>query len=211
MGLMEPHACAVSLGDGRLTNANGRYVKKLADLEGLYADAAAFAARVADAPEAIAYEVTSYAPGERVNDLITGVTRMAPGKVGDEYFMTRGHIHARPDRPEIYYGQAGRGVMLMEAPDGEVRTVEIGPQQICYVPPYWIHRSVNVGDEDLVMMFAYPADSGQDYAIIAASGGMRVRIVDDGAGRWRRVDNAAYRPRTAETVRAITGAAARPV
>ena len=37
---------------------------------------------------------------------------------------------------------------------GETRIVEIGPQTICYVPPYWIHRSVNTGDEDLVQVLA---------------------------------------------------------
>ena len=79
---------------------------------------------------------------------------MAPGKVGEEFFLTRGHIHARGDRPEIYYGQAGRGLMQLEVPEGEVRLLEIGPQSICYVPPFWIHRSINTGDEDLVMMFA---------------------------------------------------------
>ena len=43
------------------------------------------------------------------------------------------------------------------------------------------------------MTFAYPADSGQDYAIIEEAGGMRSRVVDDGKGGWRLVDNAGYR------------------
>ncbi len=61
------------------------------------------------------------------------------------------------------------------------------------MPPYWIHRSVNVGDDDLVMLFCYPADSGQDYSIIERAGGMRARIVDDGAGGWKQIDNPAWR------------------
>jgi glucose-6-phosphate isomerase len=71
----------------------------------------------------------------------------------------------------------------------------LGPGDICYVPAYWIHRSVNVGDVDLVMTFAYPADSGQDYEIIARSGGMKSRVVADGRG-WKLIDNGAYRPRS---------------
>jgi glucose-6-phosphate isomerase len=63
----------------------------------------------------------------------------------------------------------------------------LGPGDICYVPAYWIHRSVNVGDVDLVMTFAYPADSGQDYEIIARSGGMKSRVVVDGRG-WKLID-----------------------
>jgi glucose-6-phosphate isomerase len=120
---------------------------------------------------------------------------MVPGRVGREYFLTRGHIHARANRPEIYVGEAGAGVMLMESPAGEIRTMAISPRTICYVPPFWIHRSVNVGTTALVMSFAYPADAGQDYGIIARSGGMRRRVVDDGAGGWTLADNPAWQPR----------------
>ena len=59
--------------------------------------------------------------------MITGVTRMSPGKVANEYFMTRGHIHAVSDRPELYFGLKGRGLMVMESADGQTRIVEIGP------------------------------------------------------------------------------------
>jgi len=198
--LAEPHLCNIDAAEGLLVGANGHYKKTYDDLSGLYADAEAFEALLTERSGQIAYEVTSYTPGEKVSDLITGVARMEPGKVGDEFFLTRGHIHANADRPEIYVAQAGHGLMQMESPEGEVRIVEMTAQSICYVPPYWIHRSVNVGDADLVMLFAYPADSGQDYGIIARSGGMRVRIVDDGAGGWRQVENPAWQPRSSETI-----------
>lgn len=54
------------------------------------------------------------------------------------------------------------------------------------------------------MFFAYPANSGQDYGIIERSGGMRVRIMDDGQGGWVAEDNPAWRNRSPEEVRAIT-------
>jgi glucose-6-phosphate isomerase len=76
------------------------------------------------------------------------------------------------------------------------------------VPPYWIHRSVNVGGEDLVVTFAYPADSGQDYDIIARAGGMRERIVDDGKGGWSAVANRSWRPRSLEEIARIMATAA---
>jgi glucose-6-phosphate isomerase len=120
---------------------------------------------------------------------------MVPGRVGREFFLTRGHVHAKADRPEIYFGQRGRGLMLMESPDGETRTVEIGPQTICYVPPFWIHRSVNLGDDELLLMFAYPADAGQDYDIITRSAGMRHRVVAVADGGWILTENPRYRPR----------------
>ncbi|MFM2086212.1 MAG: hypothetical protein RLZZ237_1081, partial [Pseudomonadota bacterium] len=118
-------------------------------------------------------------------------------------YLTRGHVHAIIDRPELYYGLKGKGLMLMESPDGETRIIEIAPNTACYVAPHWIHRSVNVGDEDFVMLFCYPADSGQDYGIIERSQGMKLRIVDDGAGGWRSVENPAYSGRSEADVLAL--------
>jgi glucose-6-phosphate isomerase len=194
--LRDPAACIVDVADGVMRGATRRYEKRLADLAGIYADEAAFAALVRDAGNPVVYEVTDFQPSTDSGDLIFGVTRMIPGRVGREFFLTRGHIHAKADRPEMYYGQKGRGLMLLESPDGETRVVEIGAQTICYVPPYWIHRSVNIGDEDLVMVFSYPADAGQDYDIITRSGGMRHRVVADGKGGWALVENPQYRPRS---------------
>lgn len=203
MKLFEPAACNVSVQEGRLENSSGKYVKLLSDLTGLYADTPAFDALLKRGGDKIVYEVTEHRPSDSEGDLIFGVTRLSPGKIGREYFLTRGHIHQNANRSEIYYGEAGMGVMLMESPDGQTRTVAIAPRVMCYVPPYWIHRSVNVGSDDLVMTFAYPADAGQDYDVIARSGGMQQRIVDDGNGRWAAIANDAYRPRSASEIDAI--------
>jgi len=201
MPLREPVICPVSVSTGRLDNASGHYAKQLSDLAGLYEDAGAFAAELRQG-DRVVYEVTDYRPSADAGDMIFGVTRMSPGRIGREFFLTRGHIHARADRPEIYYGESGRGVMLLESPDGDVRALPIGPRDIVYVPPYWIHRSVNVGDDDLVMTFAYPADSGQDYGIIERSGGMRSRVVTAADG-WALADNTAYRARARAEIDAL--------
>jgi glucose-6-phosphate isomerase, archaeal len=152
--------------------------------------------------DAVVYAVEDYRPSAAPGDLCFGVTCMQPGRIGDEFYMTRGHIHAVANRPETYRGEAGRGVMLMESPEGEVRTLEMSPGATIYVPPFWIHRSVNTGDAPLVMSFVYPADSGQDYGIIARSNGMKMRIVAEGQG-WRAVPNPGWRARTADEIAAI--------
>lgn len=204
---MQPTSCLVEVRSGSLKGGTGRYEKRLSELAGIYADAHAFAALVHAGDDPLVYAVEDFRPSNAAGDMIFGVTRMVPGKVGGEYFVTRGHIHAKANRPEIYYGESGAGLMLLESPQGEIQIVEIGPRTICYVPPYWIHRSVNVGADDLVTTFAYPADSGQDYAIIARSGGMRQRIVDDGHGGWKAIDNAGYRPRAADEVARVMATA----
>lgn len=201
--LREPVASVIEVSTGAMSGKTGRYEKRLSDLDGLYEDADAFRALTGKIGDAVVYAVEDFKPNDNAGDLIYGVTRMSPGRVGREYFLTRGHIHARANRPEIYYGQQGRGLMQLESPEGETRIVEIGPQTICYVPPYWIHRSVNVGDEDLVMVFAYPSDSGQDYGIIETSNGMRHRVMAAADGKWELVENAAYRPRAADVAAAI--------
>src|SRR3546814_8734777 len=58
----------------------------------------------------LVYEVTEFRPSADAGDLIFGLTRMVPGRVGREFFLTRGHIHAKADRPEVYYRSEERRV-----------------------------------------------------------------------------------------------------
>lgn len=201
--LREPRVSVVDVSAGGMSGHTGRYEKRLADLTGLYEDGEEHARLVGALGNPIVYDVEDFRPGDKSGDLIYGVTRMSPGRVGREFFLTRGHIHAKADRPEVYYGQKGRGLMQLESPEGETRIIEIAPQTICYVPPFWIHRSINVGSEDLVMVFAYPSDSGQDYGIIEASNGMRHRIVARADGGWELTENPAYAPRSTTTVNSL--------
>jgi glucose-6-phosphate isomerase len=200
MPYSKPVSAEVHPLSGQLTGASRRYQKCLSDLHDLYLDASAFALLTASGGEEVAYEVYEYRANENPGDLIFGTSILFPGKVGDEYFMTRGHIHAKSDRPEVYYCQLGTGVMLMETPSGETEAVVMKPQTVVYVPPHWIHRTVNTGPGILVTFFCYPADSGQDYEIIVRSRGMKVLIVDDHAGGWREIPNPRYRPRPDEQV-----------
>lgn len=195
----EPTAHQITPKTGAMTAATGTYEKRLKDLGGLYLDGAAFDAAVAGRGDEIVYSVQEVRPVQAVGDLIFGTTWMGPGRIGDEYFMTRGHLHATANRPEVYYGESGSGLMLMESPEGETRILELAPRIAVYVPPLWVHRSVNVGPTPLVMSFFYPSDSGQDYEVIRRSGGMASLIVADGAG-WKAVPNPRYRPRTPEDV-----------
>jgi glucose-6-phosphate isomerase len=206
MDMIEPATCRVDVPGGELLGASGRYRKSFGQLAGLYADTSAFESLLKRFGDEPVYEVTDLRPSSAAGDVITGVTRMVPGKVGDEYFITRGHIHAVPDRSEIYYGEAGNGVMLLESPTGETRALPLRPREIVYVPPYWIHRTANVGTTELVFLFVYPADAGQDYGIIERSGGMQSRIVDDGSGGWGLRANANYIPRTEAAVDALYNA-----
>lgn len=175
-----------------LVGRTSRYEKRLGDLDGLYSDTKAFARLRSEAgDDRLMYHVDEFRPSAAAGDLITGISTLYPGRIGEEFAMTRGHIHAQHDRTEIYHCLSGHGLMLMETVEGETVVTELTPGVVAYVPPSHIHRSVNLGDEDLVTLFCYPADAGQDYGIIAASQGMRHLAVATADG-WTLTENPAY-------------------
>jgi glucose-6-phosphate isomerase len=186
--LAEPAELTVDPLHGSLVGGNIRYEKRLSELAGLYRDTAAFRDALAADDGAPVYWVESSTVDEGPGALTIGLSVLEPGRVGDEFAMTRGHLHAKSDRAELYYGVAGHGVMLLESLDGESRALEITPGRAVHVPGGWIHRSVNVGADRLETLFCYATDAGQDYGIIADAGGMRRLVVatDDG---WTVRDN----------------------
>ncbi len=191
-----PVIMSVLAGEGRLRGSNGRYEKFWPDLAGLYRDEAAYRARLAADDGAAVYWVENSRTEDGPGGLITGISVLEPGTVGDEYAMTRGHLHAVADRSELYLGLSGRGVMILETVDGRSEVVEVTPGQAVYVPGHWVHRSVNVGSERFSTLFCYAADAGQDYAIIERAGGMRSLVVAEGDGYAvrRNPDHTGYRP-----------------
>jgi glucose-6-phosphate isomerase len=167
---------------GRLTGGNGRYEKFLAELDGIYRDAQEFRTTLeSDSGEPV-YWVETSTLDDGDGALTIGVSTLKPGRIGDEFYMTRGHIHAKHSCAELYYGLRGRGVMLMETVDGETHAMEITPGVAVHVPGHWVHRSVNVGNEPFTTLFCYPTDAGQDYGIIGDAGGMKDLVVADGNG-----------------------------
>lgn len=179
--------------DGSMTGSSRIYEKALGDLDGLYRDSAAFNAEVSRrGADEIVYFVHEQKYGSGPGDLIVGTSTLLPGSVGDEFAMTRGHLHAIADRAELYHCLSGHGVMLLDTLEGESIAVELTPGKAVNVPGNWVHRSINVGDQPFVTLFCYAADAGQNYPIIAHAGGMRTLIVKEGGG-WSQVANPDHR------------------
>jgi glucose-6-phosphate isomerase, archaeal len=180
----EPGALTIDAG-GAMAGRTGYYEKCLGDMAGVYRDERAFDAAVAEhGADHLVYRVEEHRSGDGPGALIIGTSTVLPGRYGDEFAVTRGHLHARPDRAELYHCLSGSGVLLMETLDGRSRAVPLTPGRAVHVPGHWVHRSVNTGDEPFVTLFCYPADAGQDYALIAEAGGMAQLVVDDGTGGW---------------------------
>lgn len=141
--------------------------RHLHDLRGCFADTAAFDAAAA-AGNPLIYSVATVEPGNGAGDLHYGVVLLMPGKIGGEYYLTKGHLHSRREAAELYLGLTGEGVMLLEDEfDGESRMVPLRPNGAVYVPGHTAHRTINTGSVPLTYLGVYPAKAGHDYEAIA--------------------------------------------
>ena len=113
-------------------------------------------------------------------DLHFGTSVVYPGKVGDEYYMTKGHFHEVLETGEVYLCLSGEGYMLMENPEGDWQIEKFIPGQAVHVPPRYAHRSINIGNEPLVTFFTFRADAGHDYGTIETKGYRKLVVEKDG-------------------------------
>jgi glucose-6-phosphate isomerase len=75
-----PATLAVDARSGVMTEATGRYEKRLRDLDGVFNDTDAFAAARDQDPDELVYEVYEHRPEERAGDLIFGTSILRPGR-----------------------------------------------------------------------------------------------------------------------------------
>jgi glucose-6-phosphate isomerase len=161
--------------------------RRLSALKGQFTDQATYEKMLANEDQLI-YEVYEIKRPEVEGELLMGVSIIHPGKVGNEFFMTKGHFHSILDTSELYYCIRGEGYMVMETPEGETSVEALTPGKILYVPPRWAHRSICTSrQEDLVTFFVYPANAGHDYGTIERVGFRK--LVVEGLNGPEIVDN----------------------
>ena len=119
--------------------------RTLGDLRGIFADVDAFSRMPQNMP---AYEVSSFLPEQEgtPGGLYFGITYLHPGKVGNEYFMTKGHFHANIDRAEFYWGLEGEGMLILMDQLRRVWAERIFPGSLHYIPGGVAHRMANTGN-----------------------------------------------------------------
>jgi len=127
------------------------------------------------------YRVTAVEPAQGPGDLHCGIGILYPGRIGDEYHLTKGHLHRTREAAEIYIGLEGEGLMLLEDElTGECRAEPLGANKLVYVPGHVAHRTVNTGSEPLTYFGVYPANAGHDYGIIAERNFSQVVVAENG-------------------------------
>jgi glucose-6-phosphate isomerase len=154
-----------------------KVVRRASNMRGFYQNSEALE-KIIEEGDKIIYEVY-VVPHNNEGELSYAITVLRPGKVGEEYFMTKGHYHSKRDRAELYIALKGKGLLLMQRED-DVRWFEMEKGDIIYVPPYWAHRSINIGDEDFAFLAVYPGDAGHDYGSIAEKGFAKIVVEKDG-------------------------------
>lgn len=151
---------------------------RLADLSGLFADEYACSTRD---PDTLLYRVAML-PGSGVEgDLNMGVTHIEAGRIGQEYFMTRGHLHARAEQAEYYFGLRGEGLLLLQDGVGECRLERVFHGSVHHIEGHVAHRLINTGETPLSALAVWPAIAGHDYRLMARKGfGVRVMATPEG-------------------------------
>lgn len=167
---LEPFAIAIDLEKGIMSNPKNHLVRKASDMRGYYRDEAALERLIAENSDPLHYEVFEVPVPQETGHLMYSISTLQPGKVGDEFFMTKGHYHTIIETAEIYLCLRGDGFILMKTSDGKCAMEKMARGKMVYVPPYWAHRSINIGDEPLISFCVYPGDAGHNYGDIEQEG-----------------------------------------
>jgi len=174
-----PFALEIGVSPDRLRGFDTHVQRRLSALQGQFTAQEAYDQMLPSDP--LLYEVYTKARPEVAGELAHGITILYPGRVGNEFFMTKGHYHALRETAEIYYCLKGRGLLLMETEGGEWAAEEFSPGRLVYVAPCWAHRSINTGSEELILFFAFPANAGHDYATIEQRGFRKIVVQRNGS------------------------------
>lgn len=151
----------------------------LSQMKGMFLDDEA-QKQILKEKDPLVYEFYELGCPERKGDLSFGTSIIYPGKVGNEYYMTKGHFHTILDTAEVYWCLSGEGYMIMENPKGDTIEMPMKPGVAVYVPRSYAHRTVNTGSENLVVFWTFQADAGHDYGTIETKGYHKLVLEKEG-------------------------------
>jgi glucose-6-phosphate isomerase len=184
--MMRPFSMHLDFNTGALSPHDRTNIRKLSDMKGMFLDTES-ELRVLKKEDPIIYSFSEKVLPEVNGHLQLATTSINPGKIGEEYFMTKGHYHRRPDTSEVYLGLEGEGCLLIQTEKGDFESIIIQPGVVAYIPPYWGHRMVNTGSKPFVFFAIYPGDAGHNYGDIKKTG--FVKILIERNGRSLLIDN----------------------
>ncbi len=127
----------------------------------------------------LVYNVQAHLPAKEGTSggLYFGTTIIQPGKVGNEYFMTRGHFHSISDRAEYYWGVKGEGMLILMDKNRNTWAEKMYSGSLHYIGPDIAHRVANTGNVPLHFGASWPSDAGHNYNEIDQNG-FSARLVE---------------------------------
>lgn len=166
-----PALAHIQLKNGMIDDPEEVIVRRLSDMPTYYRDRYAVQEMLHDDP--VIYRV--YMPNQpsEATGMYTATSVIEPGRVGKEYFMTKGHYHEDLSAPEVYLTLNGRGLLLMQTHTEQVEAQEMLPGNINYIPGAWAHRTINTGDTPLAFFAIWPTNAGHDYESVERYGFLR--------------------------------------
>ena len=157
--------------------ASNRWLSGLADS---FADELTYQSMLSQGDQLV-YSLTSLDMAKGEGQLHYGFGILQPGKVGREYFMTKGHLHAWRPAAEVYICLRGQRMMILEHESAATAdVVPFSENSVVYVPGHTAHRTVNVGNQPLVYWGVLSSDAGHDYEAIRLRNFSQVVIEVDG-------------------------------
>ena len=174
-----PAHLQVDLNNGDFTHFADFFERRLSHLADLFSNQAAVEAELLQG-DPLLYDVRRRPFITSLSDWVFAVTRIYPGTIGGEYFMTKGHFHLLLDQPEIYFCLQGRGCLLLETAEADFHAHWWTPGSVSHIPPGYAHRTVNIGNEPLVFTAIYRLAAGHDYAPIAQHGFTQLLVERNG-------------------------------
>lgn len=167
---IEPFTVDIDIDRAEMPNPTNHLVRTASAMRGHYEDSKALERLIADYDDPVHYEVFEVPVPAEYGHLMYCISTLQPGTVGNECFMTKGHYHTVVNTGETYMCLRGEGYMIMKTTDGRFNAQRMERNKMVYVPPYWAHRSVNIGDEPLVSYCVYNAEAGHNYGDIENEG-----------------------------------------
>lgn len=173
-----PVSVQIDITTGEFTPCPELVDRKVSDLARMFYNQEAVRG-IIDTGDRLVYQIRYYPFITSRSDMALGTTIIYPGKVGDEYHMTKGHFHESDDQPEIYHCVQGEGFLQLESRDGDYHAVPWKAGTITHIPPQYAHRVINTGSSPLVFVASFHVAAGHNYRLVEQRGFRNV-IVERG-------------------------------
>ncbi|HEY5501548.1 MAG TPA: glucose-6-phosphate isomerase family protein, partial [Candidatus Humimicrobiaceae bacterium] len=99
---LKPFVYKVDTKNEIISNPDSHIIRKLSSMKNQYLDEKSYGEMLAK-EDCLLYEVYEKLVPELEGELLQGMSIVHPGKVGNEYFMTKGHFHSILNTAEFYY------------------------------------------------------------------------------------------------------------